>query len=224
MVMIVGIPNYDATRDTAGTGGIKRVERKRSTKGDEGYIYSITGLLLPSTKRRNYQSSSRYFQIGELDLPSSLMPSEWELAHLWPPRFGDESAAGIMAAPKEMNQTFQNHKVEPWLESLRHATDGPIHITASAACWCSKFLRNIGNASTVMVNTANGAMAKQVGYFDKTEVLKWVRYDVTNCPTGTRSPAGGPLLGTSILMQMDPPRANYLPRVVHTETDTIMSW
>lgn len=203
MPMIEGIPENDATRDTANTGGIKSVVRRPGAKADEGYIYAITGILLPPTKRRNFQGKSRYFQIGEIGLSD-----DWELAHLWPPRFGDEAAAGIMAAPKELNQVFQNHKVEPWLQDLRVCCGpGPIEITASAASWSNKFLMSKGNPD-----------------YGKTEILKWVSYDVTNCPTGTISPAGGPLLGSSITLQLKPPMPGCLPTVFSIKADTLMNF
>ena len=203
MPRITGIPEHDATRDTARTGGIVSISRKASNRSDEGKVYSITGILLPPAKRKNFQSSSRYFQIRELGLSG-----DWELAHLWPPRFGDEAAAGIMAAPKEMNQTFQNHCVEPWIQDLMSAVrHGFIEITASAASWDNAFLMAKGNPD-----------------YSRTEIMKWVRYDVTDCPTGTLGPTGEPLLGTSIKMQLSPPAPGEMPRVVKLEGDTLLSW
>jgi hypothetical protein len=201
----VGISSADATRDTAGTGGITHVERRDSTKSDEGKVYIIKGHLLPPmSKRKNFQGSSRYFQRGELGLSD-----DWELAHLWPPRFGDESAAGILWAPKQMNQDFQNHGVEPWLQRLRISNPGAsIEITAMAASWCPKFLTSKGNPD-----------------YKGAEFMKWVSYEISNCPTGTPSPAGGgPLLGSSILMQMEPMVPGQLPKVAHVEGDTLLSW
>lgn len=205
MPMIIGIPEHDATRDTAGTGGIRAIARKRSGHADEGWIYTIRGVLRPPIKRRNFQGKSRYFQVGEI----KALQGHWELAHLWPPRFGDEAAAGIMAAPAEMNQAFQNHGIEPWLQQLRKGTGGLVEITARAACWDAGWLRKV------------------CGFDDsigRTEVMKWVEYSVSDCPTGTQSPIGGPLLGTSVKMQLEPPRPGVMPKVVHIEGGTLLNW
>lgn len=204
MVMITGIEDHDGARDTARTGGIKSIKRERSLKIDEGFVYPIQGVLLPSLKkRRSFQGRTRYFQISETGLSS-----DWELAHLWPPRFGDEAAAGIMAALKEMNQDFQNHRVEPWLQRLRSFYPGvEIEITASAACWKNEFLKSKGNPD-----------------YSKTEILKWVSYEISKCPTRTLSPIGEPLLGTSIKMQLEFPLPGYLPKISKIGADTLMSW
>ena len=68
MATVIGIPLHDATRDTAKTGSIKSIVRKPSTGSDEGYIYIIKGILLPSIERKNFQGKSRYFQISEIGL------------------------------------------------------------------------------------------------------------------------------------------------------------
>lgn len=204
MPTIIGISPADATRDTAGTGGISYIERRASPKPDEYREYVIKGRLLPPIKRKNFQGKSRYFQRGELGLSDA-----WELAHLWPPRFGDESAAGILWAPQEMNQTFQNHAVEPWLQGLRTQFAGAaIEVTATAASWCPDFLASKGNPD-----------------FKGAEFMKWVCYEVSDCPTGTQSPAGGgPLLGSSIYLQMEPIVPGHLPKVVRVEGDTLLNW
>ena len=82
-----------------------------------------------------------------------------------------------------------------------------MEITASAACCSNAFLSSKGNPD-----------------YSKTEIMKWVRYGVTDCPTGTTSPAGGPLLGTSIMMQLEPPTPGNIPKVIRIENDTLMSW
>lgn len=204
MPRIIGIPLADSTRDTANTGGITYIKRHESTISDERYEYIITGNLLPPmTRRKNFQGSGRYFQRQELGLSE-----EWELAHLWPPRFGDEAAAGIMWATQEMNQQMQNHCVEPWLQSLRRLYPGAqIEITATAASWCPNYLRSRGNPD-----------------YKGAEFLKRVSYEVTNCPRGTQGPAGGPLLGTSISMQMKPLSPGILPDKVHIQADHLLSW
>ena len=205
MAIIKGFGPADSTADTAGTGGITYIERRASNKNDERNIYVIKGHLLPPmSKRKNFQGKSRYFQRGELGLSD-----DWELAHLWPPRFGDEAAAGIMWAPQEMNQDFQNHKVEPWLQGLRSSShSAAIEITAIAASWCPKFLAAKGNPD-----------------YKGAEFLKWVCYEVSNCPTGTPSPAGGgPLLGSSIHLPQEPLQPGHVPNVVNVEVGTLLNW
>ena len=199
MVMVIGILEHDASRDTAGTGGIKYIARKPSTKGDEGYIYTVSGLILPPIKRKNYQGKSRYFQISELGLDK-----DWELAHLWPPRFGDESAAGIMAAPRHFNQHAQNHGVERWLQDIAQVTQGPIRIAAQAANWSNEYLRSLGNPD-----------------YGKTEILKWVRYTVVDCPVFTQTPEGLPLNKLSIKIELDAPRPGYMPKIILKKIENI---
>ncbi|WP_445366136.1 polymorphic toxin type 4 domain-containing protein [Microbulbifer sp. ANSA001] len=204
MPVIAGIPEYCKTRDTAGTGGILSIERRISTNCDERYVYTIKGkLLTPLTRRRNYQNSSRYTQINDIGLTD-----DWELAHLWPPRFGDESAAGIMAAPKELNQKFQNHGVEKWVQQLRltHA-NSTIEVTASAACWCNKFLRS-----------------KNIPNIGRTEYLKWVKYTISGAPIAAANPADGRLQNTSIMLELTLHQQGGLPRVIVHANDSPLNW
>jgi hypothetical protein len=44
---------------------------------------------------------------------------DYEVAHLWGPGFGDEARDGIMYAPREVNQKWQNHGIESRLRELR---------------------------------------------------------------------------------------------------------
>lgn len=201
---ITGIPDHDGTIDTAKKGGIRSIKRFRSLAKDEAYIYIIRGVLLPPMKKRkNFQNSTRYFQIGEIGLSD-----DWELAHLWPPRFGDESAAGIMAAPKELNQSYQNHKVERWIQSLRTKyVGGPIEVIAAAACWDNHFLMSKGNPD-----------------YGKTEILKWVSYTISDGPKGATTPAGTPLLNTSVTLELKPPTPGVLPTVIPHGTASPLHW
>jgi Bacterial toxin 4 len=52
-------------------------------------------------------------------LHPELKLTDWEAAHLWGPGFGDEAAAGMMLAPKDVNQVWQNRGVEKFLRELR---------------------------------------------------------------------------------------------------------
>jgi hypothetical protein len=202
MTLCIGFGANDMRRDTANTGGITRIERRAGWGPEEGDSYIVVGYLLPATRRRNFQGRARYFQRGELGLDA-----RWELAHLWAPRFGDEAAAGIMWAPTEMNQTFQNHIVEPWITRLRgHAPPRSVEITAVATSWSGDFL------------------SARYGWsgFKGAEFLKRVTYEVSSCPGGMVSPdAGVRLLGSSIAMELDAPRPGVLPRVVILEAETL---
>jgi hypothetical protein len=202
MTLCIGFGANDMRRDTAGTGGISRIERRKGNTVEEGNIYIVVGHLLPATHRRNFQGSSRYFQRSELGLSPA-----WELAHLWAPRFGDEAAAGIMWAPQELNQTFQNHVVEPWITSLRDAAPpSSVEITAIAVSWNNDLLASQFNWSGYM-----GA-----------EFLKEVSYEVNRCPSGMLGPHSGVrLLGSSVSMSLNTPRPGILPRVVRLETETL---
>ncbi|MCZ6855811.1 MAG: polymorphic toxin type 4 domain-containing protein [Gammaproteobacteria bacterium] len=204
MTLCIGFDPNDMRRDTANTGGIIRVERRDARGPDEHNTFIVVGRLLPGTHRRNFQGSARYFQRGELGLGL-----EWELAHLWAPRFGDEAAAGIMWAPKEMNQTFQNHAVEPWITDLRDsAPPRSVEITAVATSWDNDVLASRYNWSG----------------FKGVEFLKQVTYEVSDCPSGMQGPISGVrLLGSSVSMTLDAPRPGILPRVVKLETETLQS-
>jgi len=50
MTICVGIPDWEKTGKTAGTGGISRMERRASTDPHERNIYIIVGRLLESQR------------------------------------------------------------------------------------------------------------------------------------------------------------------------------
>ncbi len=59
--------------------------------------------------------------------------TDYEVAHLWGPGFGDEARDGMMYAPREMNQEFQNRFVESRLremQSLAQKQGATIELTA----------------------------------------------------------------------------------------------
>ena len=118
------LTNFD--RQTAGTGGIDEISFLKDPEGS--YAVKIKGRLkdglyrgkgpTPAGKVRapNYNRSSKFVSNKEAGLDSN-----WENAHLWGPGFGDEAAAGMMKAPKSLNQWYQNQGVEGWMRDLRKA-------------------------------------------------------------------------------------------------------
>jgi hypothetical protein len=125
----------DFDKETAGTGGIKTIEKRADADGLYGV--AIEGELkdpIPRDKAPNYNGSSK---IIDPEGPG-LKPEEWEKAHLVGPGFGDEAAAGLMNAPKEMNQFYQNRGVEGWMRDLHTAVKargGRVTYKAKAVAW-----------------------------------------------------------------------------------------
>ena len=109
------LTNFD--RRTAGTGGIKKISFRRDPDGR--YAVKIQGelqegLSAGKTKAPNYNRSGKFITNREAGLNS-----DWENTHLWGPGFGDEAAAGMMKAPKPVNQWYQNEGIEGWMRDLR---------------------------------------------------------------------------------------------------------
>jgi len=133
--------NFD--RQTAGSGGIDEISFVKDPDGR--YAVKIKGTLLDSLyrgkgkapvgkiKAPNYNRSRKFVSNREAGLDS-----EWENAHLWGPGFGDEAAAGMMKAPKKMNQWYQNEGIEGWMRDLRKIADkekGTVEVEATAIAW-----------------------------------------------------------------------------------------
>jgi hypothetical protein len=119
--------NFD--RQTAGTGGIKSITFAKDPEGSYGVrirgelqegLYRGKGRApRGKTKAPNYNRSGTFVSNREAGLNS-----DWENAHLWGPGFGDEAAAGMMKAPKSVNQWYQNEGIEGYARDLRKAA-GP---------------------------------------------------------------------------------------------------
>lgn len=106
--------NVRLSGDTAGTGGIKKISGQRHPDGSlEVTIYGELKDPIPRDKAPNYNR----------DLPtgSQIGLPDYEIAHAWGPGFGDEARDGLMYAPREFNQLFQNQKMEKFLRDL-HST------------------------------------------------------------------------------------------------------
>ena len=134
------------TRETAGTGGIRTIEGGSGGQATNGTIaVRITGELRPSINPRS--SAPNYNRRG--DSIASMGPAVngppggqsthgYEKAHLWGPGFGDEARDGIMLAPYEVNQIFQNDTMEEALRVMQdqvrqqHGANATVIVTATA--------------------------------------------------------------------------------------------
>src|SRR4051794_10333839 len=100
-------------RTTAGTGGIRRITGRHMADGSQ-MIEILGDLLPPITPRAAAPNYNRRLPAGRaIGLP------DYEIAHLWGPGFGDEAWDGMMYAPREVNQEWQNQQVERLLRDLR---------------------------------------------------------------------------------------------------------
>jgi len=200
-------PEINQELDTAKTGGIISLKKMKSTYPNENEIYTIRGRLLPSLgkdKRRNFQNLTRYFQIGELCSSKPeidqrnggyldnknegiVLSKRFELAHLWPPRFGDESAAGIMFAPVAINQKFQNHSIESFLGKLPR--DGSVVIEAQATSWNNDYLVEHARISALQQVCAT--------------FMKKVQYTILECPNVNGNSIAKQLIGKPICLEVE---------------------
>jgi hypothetical protein len=108
-----------------------------------GREVTVEGRLLESFEDRardapNFNKTSKkggsLFTAEELGLKSA----DWEWAHLWGPGFGDEAAAGIMLAPRGVNQIAQNKGIEGYMRMLAkraRAAGGDVRVKATATSW-----------------------------------------------------------------------------------------
>jgi hypothetical protein len=111
----------------------------------------IQGRLLPGMDRANaapnYNRETIWSRLRQ-EHPE-LRLEEWEAAHLWGPGFGDEAAAGMMLAPKEVNQEHQNRGIEGFLRDLRDeaaAMGWEVHIRAVARSHPRSFAGGMGDS------------------------------------------------------------------------------
>lgn len=120
--------NHRLSGDTARTGGVREIGSIR--RPDRSLMVSIQGQLLRPLVRRtapNYNQEA--LPGGDVGLTS------YEVAHLWGPGFGDEARDGMMLAPTEVNQAFQNHGIESRLRELQAQAaqqGGTIQVFATA--------------------------------------------------------------------------------------------
>ncbi|GAB2686951.1 polymorphic toxin type 4 domain-containing protein [Nocardia thraciensis] len=105
---------------TANTGVIRSILYNLTR--DNRVEVAIIGRLHPSLIRQGPLASARNFNTESLwaRLRAEHSVPDWQAAHLWGPRWGDEAAAGIMLAPEQVNQIWQNRGVERFLDELRN--------------------------------------------------------------------------------------------------------
>ena len=133
---------------TAGTGGIETMKQITNPFNETETV--ITGRLIAGMDRTtapNYNREALWARL-RAEHPA-LKLTDWEAAHLWGPGFGDEAAAGMMLAPKEVNQVWQNQKAETFLRELRElAADGgyEVHVRAVARSHPREFAGGAGDA------------------------------------------------------------------------------
>lgn len=138
--------NLKLTMETAGTGGIRSIVGGSGGFASNGTIaVQITGELkepIPRKDAPNYNSGKPTIKsLGpEVNGPENggLASAGYEKAHLWGPGFGDEARDGIMLAPYDVNQIFQNDTMEETLRKLQdqvrdqYGEDAKVLLTATA--------------------------------------------------------------------------------------------
>jgi hypothetical protein len=131
----------DSDMGVAGRGGVERITARKTKAGER--VVTVEGRLLEGFGDRakdapNFNKTSKtggsLFTAEELGLKSS----DWEWAHLWGPGFGDEAAAGLMLAPRSVNQVAQNRGIEGYMRELgkrARAAGGDVRVKATATSW-----------------------------------------------------------------------------------------
>jgi hypothetical protein len=101
-------PNLNVSTQTAGTGGVTWFYGFRAK--DESQLIILEGKVLQNLGvRAGFEKKL---------IPGSLLKlKNYERAHLWGPRLGDEAAAGIWLAPESVN-IGEQARVEGTLEAL----------------------------------------------------------------------------------------------------------
>ena len=124
------------TGETRRTGGI--LESRGRVNPDGSVTIEHCGVIQPfpggASNFRTAKSSNDFAKSGAGASSKSVGKSElkrpnpktskletYEKAHLWGHGFGDEARDGIMYAPREFNQFWQNKGVEDWIRQLSEA-------------------------------------------------------------------------------------------------------
>jgi hypothetical protein len=140
----LGGPLADFERQTAGTGGIRSV--KKGPNFNSRFSVTIEGEIKDPMFRGKGTPPPGQIKAPDYNLSSSLVspaemgltPADWQQSHLWGPGFGDEAAAGLMTAPTEMNQLFQNRGAEGLIRELYQEVKpagGRVQVKATATAW-----------------------------------------------------------------------------------------
>ena len=194
-------PPGGALEDTARTGKIKLIAERKVLGSKEVLIHGQLdpGLLArkgkPRTgqlKARNFNNSSKLIR-PEKDLEGGFRQFQW--AHLWGPRLGDEAAAGLMLAHPSVNAFLQSHGefdgIEGMIEQIAEAANelgGKAVLTARARAFSPAELSN---------ELTHGA-----------DFLQSVTYEVT-----VIKPNGGSLTWTASITCAKPPAPTSLDGV-----------
>lgn len=135
------LTNFD--RRTAGAGGIDRISFLKDPEGR--YAVKIEGELQPGLYRGEGKPPPGKIKAPDYNRSSKLITNkeaglgpDWENSHLWGPGFGDEAAAGIMKAPKDVNQWYQGRGAEQWMRDMRDLAakgGGKVEVEATAIAW-----------------------------------------------------------------------------------------
>jgi hypothetical protein len=118
---------------TANTGGIQRINEATDVFGAR--TVTVEGRVLDSIPDRAGNAPNYNREPHWRDIRNELGVPEYEAAHLWGPGFGDEAAAGIMLAPRELNQAWQRSGAEQYIRDLGNAAranGGEVRLTARA--------------------------------------------------------------------------------------------
>lgn len=125
-------------QQTAQTGGIQRISAARTPRGR--YEISVEGILLPPLDRKsapNFNSSLlKKRDANDLRVRLPIIDL-YQMAHLWGPGFGDETPAGMMWAPTEINLEIQA-RIERFLRDYAEqaAHEGTsVRLKATAIAW-----------------------------------------------------------------------------------------
>ncbi|MBF9132057.1 hypothetical protein I0C86_24285, partial [Plantactinospora sp. S1510] len=156
------------TRATT-TGGIEKISTAVDHFGARTVV--IEGKVLEGIKDRALNAPNYNRESHWRDLRAELNVPNYEAAHLWGPGFGDEAAAGIMLAPRDVNQIWQSKGVEAFVRDLANEArvhGGALRLTATATSHGSEvrggdaLLAQVTYRFTVVDRTGNPVDAKQV--------------------------------------------------------------
>ncbi len=138
----------DFDKQTANTGGIRRISASRSPRGR--FEVTVEGFLLPPLWRNSGQpppgrvrapnfNSAFLTKQNAKDLRARWPAiDQYQMAHLWGPGFGDETPAGMMWAPAQMNLDIQNSRIEEFVRQYYQKSiqiGAPVQLRASAVAW-----------------------------------------------------------------------------------------
>ncbi|MEU9738887.1 polymorphic toxin type 4 domain-containing protein, partial [Micromonospora chersina] len=145
-------------RETAGTGGISRIERSVDSDGVARTV--IEGRLLPTILRQ--------------DLEKWIGPSQpnMDRTHLWGPIFGDEAAAGVLYAPAGFNRGVQLtlEKTLAQLQQDAAASGAVVWLKAENASYPRSVMNGRALASVtyeISLRTPSGEMTRTISvHFD----------------------------------------------------------